>query len=187
MVFSPRATLAAASKNGIVLAVASAVLLSLYGIWYKSFADQVNTAFMLVSRGGVQYAIFTLLALVRGRALAPDTSACANRKERARVWLHLVSVNVSGALRMMAIFLAMLFVASSVTMTILSGAPVLILVVGRLFFPEDKITFKKLGCVALLLVGVAMNCQFDEFTARGVSGYKCMLCGRQRHPIWHAS
>ena len=163
-------------QSGIFLSLLSALFFALYSFWYQFFRDDVSRSTTLVIRGTLQLAFLLPVSCIRGRKLLPDISQAKTTGQRAKIWIFLAIVILSGGLRLLAYYSALDLIDSSTVVTIANAEPLINLLIGHCIFPDDKITVKKVTCALVLLAGVALNSQIDKWSFSGVRWERNMTC-----------
>ncbi|TRY73891.1 hypothetical protein TCAL_07776 [Tigriopus californicus] len=147
--------------GGVLLALASALLMSVYSEIFQLVKHRIQRSTVLILRGSIQFVLLIVVALAwrtpfRARTLMDSTPT--------KMILALMVVVGSGGLRLFFLFLGLQCIPAATVLTILNGSPALVLIISHLALKDqDQITPRKVLCAIVLIIGVALNFQIYEW------------------------
>lgn len=146
---------------GVLLALISALLMSVYSEIFQVVKHRIQRSTVLILRGSIQFALLIVVALAWRTPFRPRNPRDSTS---TKMILALVVVVGSGGLRLFFLFLGLQCIPAATVLTILNGSPALVLIISHLALKnQDQITTKKVLCAIVLIIGVALNFQIYEW------------------------
>lgn len=151
--------------KGVVLATISGFCLTLYSFLYQGIKTEINRGTVLGVRGIVQ-GFFTLyLAWHNGSKFKLHGMAdSATTMDKVYKYMNLTWVAFLGGIRLTLIFAALLLAPMTIVHTMLSGTPVLVMILSAFMLENsDKCTLLKVFASCLFVAGVTLS-NIKDFT-----------------------
>jgi drug/metabolite transporter (DMT)-like permease len=149
---------------GLVLALISGILLTLYSFLYQRIKSDISRSSVLCLRGVVQGLGLFLLAWFQGaefklHKLPPNSTT----KDRAGKYVTLAFVSVIGGIRLSLIFAALMLAHMTMVHTMLNGTPVIVIFLSwAILKSSDSMTKIKALASFMLIGGVILTSDLQE-------------------------